>query len=71
MKEDVLRRKIKEDLVILGILNYQNIKGFRCIFGRNKDNLTIDEIVDSIGLLELETLRDLIGRTFSRQSTAT
>ena len=69
MKENALRESIKEDLVILGILSYQNIAGFRRIYGEGKEGLTVSEIVDELGPTDLPKLRDLIKRTFERFRT--
>jgi hypothetical protein len=69
MKENALRESIKEDLVVLGLQNYQSILGFRRIFGKGKEGLSVAEIVDGLQTIELPTLRDLIKRTFKKHTT--
>lgn len=70
MKENALRESIKEDLVILGILSYQNIAGFRRLYGKDKDDLSLNEIVDGLQPVLLSGLRDLIKRSLYRHRTA-
>ena len=69
MKENALRESIKEDLVVLGLQNYQSILGFRRIFGKDKRELSVAEIVDGLQTIELPILRDLIKRTFEKHTT--
>jgi len=69
MKENALRESIKEDLVVLGLQNYQSILGFRRIFGKGREELSVDEIVDVLDPVVLSTVRDLIKRTFDRHET--
>jgi len=64
-----LRESIKEDLAVLGLKNYQCILGFRRIFGKGKENLSVAEIVNELKGNDLLTLRDLIKRTFERHKT--
>jgi len=64
-----LRESIKEDLAVLGFQNYQCILGFRRIFGKGKENLSVAEIVNELKGNDLLTLRDLIKRTFERHKT--
>jgi hypothetical protein len=58
-----LRESIKEDLVVLGFQNYQCILGFRRIFGKGKETLSVAEIVDGLKANDLSYLRDLTKRT--------
>lgn len=58
-----LRESIKEDLVVLGFQNYQCILGFRRIFGKGKETLSVAEIVDGLKGNDLSYLRDLTKRT--------
>lgn len=61
-----LRESIKEDLVVLGLQNYQCILGFRRIFGKGKETLSVAEIVDGLKGNDLSSLRNLIKRTFEK-----
>lgn len=69
MKEKALRQSIKEDLAVLGLQNYQNILGFRRIFGKDKEDLTVSEIVDELRPTDLPVLRNLIKRTLDKHET--
>ncbi len=69
MKEKALRETIKEDLFVLGLQNYESIRGFRRIFGKGYEGLSVAEIVDELTATDLPTLRDLIKRTFDKHET--
>jgi len=68
MDDVILRQTLKEDLVILGIKNYRNITGFKTIFGRDRKDLTVDEIVDVLSIVELRHLDRIIRKTFDYDS---
>lgn len=69
MTEKEFRDAIKEDLVVLGLQNYQSILGFRRIFGKGYEGMSVAEIVDELNVLDLGTLRNLIKRTFEKHTT--
>ena len=69
MREKALREYIKEDLAVLGLQNYQSILGFRRIYGKGKEELTVSEIVDKLQSTDLSSLRRLIKRTFDKHKT--
>jgi hypothetical protein len=57
------KSKIREGLALLAILNYENVKGFRRMYGKGKENLSIDEIIESLDYMALRSLRNLINRS--------
>ena len=69
MKENALRESIKEDLAVLGLQNYQSILGFRRIFGKGREELSVAEIIDRLEPADLSSLRNLIKRTFEMHTT--
>jgi hypothetical protein len=70
MKENTLRESIKEDLAILGIQDYQNILGFRRIYGNGMEHYTVVDIINGLSFSDLTKLRDLIKRTFDKNRMA-
>jgi hypothetical protein len=66
MKENVLKDRIKEDLTALGLYDYKNIIGFRNICGKDKEHMSIKEIIDSMQGLDLKILSDLTERSLKQ-----
>jgi hypothetical protein len=66
MNDNVLKDRIKEDLTALGLYDYKNIIGFRNIFGKDKEHMSIKEIIDSMQGLDLKILSDLTERSLKQ-----